>query len=140
MATIQAAIQELIVTVAAVTGMRNVPTAPPDNSDQFPFATLIPVSGRFEMQSSGWILGFHDVEIHLHVERKGMPMAYNQIIPLLTSIPKALMQALKDGDYDELETWEGDITYVWEISEWQNTPTMAYIFTIEGVKVQDTLT
>jgi len=137
MATIQAAIQQLVVTVAAVTGMRNVPTAPPDNSDQFPFATLIPVSGKFEM-AGGFLTSWHDVEIHLHVERKGMAMAYNQIIPLLTSIPKAIMQALYSDAAEP--NWEGNITYVWEPSSWQNTPTLAFIFTIEGVKVQDTLT
>ena len=139
MATIEDAIQEMVDIVNAVTGMRNVPGAPPDTNDQFPFATLIPVSGRFEMQSRA-IQSWHDVEIHLHVERKGMTMAYNQIMPLLTTIPKALMQELSDGGFTHLTTWEGDISYVWETSSWQNTPTLAFIFTVEGVKVLDTLT
>ena len=137
MATIAAAIQEIVAVVGAVTGMRNVPTAPPDNNDQVPFATLIPSSGRFEM-AGGFMTSWHDVEIHLHVERKGMAMAYNQIIPLLTTIPTAIMDALADGSLTY--TWEGDISYVWETSSWQNTPTLAFIFTIEGVKVLDTLT
>ncbi len=137
--TIEAAIQEMVDVVNGVTGMRNVPDAPPDSNDQFPFATLIPASGRFEM-AGGFLTSWHDVEIHLHVERakgKGLSGAYVQIIPLLSSIPTALMDALADGSLTY--TWENDITYVWEPSSWQNTPTLAFIFTVEGVKVQGSL-
>ena len=126
-----------------VAGLRRVPDAPPENNDQFPFATLIPASGSFEMQSSGWMVGLHDVEIHLHVQRKDLARAYVDIMPLLTDIPYQLISGLLNGRFDALETWGGEdspITYVWAPSSWQDTPTLAYIFTVPNVKVTDTVT
>jgi len=138
MATIKDAIQELVDELKNVSGLRRVPDAPPENNDQFPFATLIPVSGRFEM-AGGFVTGWHDVEIHLHVQRKDIARAYDDIMPLLTSVPKQIMVGLKSRVFTSTLSWEGDITYVWEVSSWQDVPTLAYIFTIEGVKVQDTI-
>ena len=139
MATIKDAVQEMVDELKNVSGLRRVPDAPPENNSQFPFATLIPVSGTLVMNSYGWMTGLHNVEIHLHVQRKDIARAYDDIIPLLTDIPKQLMLGLKAGRFSALETWESEITYIWEVSSWQDTPTLAYIFTVEGVKVQDTI-
>ena len=126
-----------------VPGLRRVPDAPPESNSQFPFATLIPASGSFEMQSAGWMVGLHDVEIHLHVESPDLARAYIDIMPLLTNIPKQLMSGLLNGRFSALETWGGEdspITYVWAPSTWQGVKTLAFIFTVPKVKVTDTIT
>ncbi len=142
MATIKDAIQEMVDELKNVSGLRRVPDALPESNDQFPFATLIPASGKFEMQSSGWMVGLHNVEIHLHVQRKDLARAYEDIMPLLTDIPMQLMSGLLNERFDALETWGGEdspITYTWAASSWQDTPTLAYIFTVPNVKVTDTI-
>ncbi len=126
-----------------VSGLRRVPDAPPETNDQFPFATLIPASGSFKMQSSGWMIGLHDVEIHLHVQRKDLARAYTDIMPLLTDIPMQLMSGLLNTRFSALETWGGEntnIAYVWAPSSWQGVPTLAFVFTVGGVKVSDEIT
>ena len=139
MATIADAIQEMVDELKNVSGLRRVPDAPPETNDQFPFATLIPASGSFTTQSSGWFIGLHDVEIHLHVQRKDLARAYGDIIPLLTDIPKQLMSGRLNERFSALETWGDNITYNFAPSSWQGEPTLAFIFTVEGVKVTDTI-
>ena len=61
MATIKDAVQEMVDELKNVSGLRRVPDAPPENNSQFPFATLIPVSGTLVMNSYGWMTGLHNV-------------------------------------------------------------------------------
>ena len=114
MPTIKDAIQEMVDELKNVNGLRNVPDAPPEKNSQFPFATLIPVSGKFEM-AGGFVTSWHDVEIHLHVQRKDLARAYDDIMPLLSDIPKQIMTGLKSRVFTGTLSWEGDITYVWEV-------------------------
>ena len=140
MATIADAIQEMVDELKNVSGLRNVPNAPPENNDLFPFATLIPADGSFGGRAAGEMIGLHNVEIHLHVQRKDLARAYDDIMPLLTNIPVQLMSARLNERFEALETWSDPITYVWSPSSWQNTPTLAFVFTVPDVKIIETFT
>ena len=140
MATIADAIQEMVDELKNVPGLRHVPDKPPEHNDQFPFATLIPSNGSFGGRAAGEMIGLHNVEIHLHVQRKDLARAYDDIMPLLTDIPVQLMSARLNERFEALETWSDPITYVWSPSSWQNTPTLAFVFTVPSVKIIGTFT
>ena len=135
MATIDSAVDEVITELRKITTLRRVPDNPPETNDMYPFATVVARSGAFHTRASGEYAGLHNIEIHLHVQRMqgGLSKAYDDIIALVSSIPEQLFANL--GSYSAIDTWEGDINYEFVHSEWNEVDTLAYIFTMENVKV-----
>ena len=139
MANIDDAILEIVRELRNVRDLRRVPDAPPENNDQFPFAVVYPASGRFQKESAGWMIGLHNINIELHVVRKDLPRDFTNLITLYDIIPNQLESGLENSRFSAISTWE-NIVYVFGALNWAGVDTLGVTFTMNNVKLLDTVT
>lgn len=138
MADVKDAIQEIIDELKNLDGIRRIPDAPPENNNQFPFVVVYPISGSFTKPSSGWLIGLHDINIELHIKRKDLPRDFDEAMDLFQDLPKQLMSGQENGRFSNGFTWQA-ITYLFGPLEWAGVETIGFTFTLNGAKVQDTV-
>jgi len=138
MATIANAIQEIVDELRNVRDLRSVPDEPPENNDAFPFAVVVPATGEFRKESWGWMHGFHNISIELHVKREDLPTDYRQIVDIYDEIPLQLEKALQAGRFSAIETWT-TIGYQFTPLNWAGVDTLGIIYIMNGVKLTRTV-
>lgn len=140
MATIKDAIQEIVDELKNLRDLRNVPDAPPESNDRFPFVIVYPAAGEFQKQSAGFMINLHDINIELHVARKDLPRDFAGLVDIFDRIPHQLETGLEAGRFDAITTW-ATITYIGtDPMEYAGVDTLGVIFTMENVKLMDTVT
>lgn len=139
MATIKNAIQEIVNELKNLRDLREVPDAPPESNDRFPFAVVYPAAGEFQKLSAGFMVNLHDINIELHVERKDLPRDFNRIVDIFDRIPNQLEEGLEAGRFSAITTW-GTIIYIGtDPMSYAGVDTLGVIFTMEDVKLLDTV-
>ncbi len=139
MATIKDAIQEIVDELKNLRDLRNVPDAPPEGNDRFPFVVVYPASGEFQKMSYGFMTNLHNINIELHVERKDLPRDFKKVVDIYDQIPKQLELGLEESRFSAVSTWE-TISYIGtDPMEYAGVDTLGVIFTMENVKILDTV-
>ena len=134
------AINDIVIELQTIEGIRRVPDEPPENNKQFPFAVVYPLTGLYTQGPAQLMKGLHNVNIELHVVRKAdLAREFNQVMDLIDTIPWELMKKLNDAEYDNLATI-GQIEYTFGPLEWAEVPTIGVTFTITDVKVETEIT
>ena len=133
------AVAEIVDELQTISGIRRVPDEPPENNEQFPFAVVYPLTGRYTQGPAQLMKGLHSINIELHVARKDLPRDFSLVMDLIDEIPYELMKLLNDGGYSELATI-GQIEYTFGPLSWAGVETLGVTYTITNVKVETAIT
>ena len=136
---------EFISELQDISGLRRVPTEPPENNDQFPFVVVYPIVGRYRTGPPGLMVGLHQVNVELHIVRKqDLAREFAQVMNLIDDIPKKLYQGILDSTKFTDFTFGGDesegIDYTFGPLSWAGEDTIGVTFTIHKVKVSMDIT
>ena len=88
LATAIAAVQTV---AGAVSGIKQAPTNPPEQSAMFPFSICYARTGTETPQSSGWSVALHTLVCELHCQRTVLPLAVAQALPLYEEFAAAIL-------------------------------------------------
>jgi len=134
-ATLNEVIEEIMGEISGVTGLASAPDYPPEKMADFPFAVGYVDSGVYSLESYGMTKGLHNVAIEVHVARKLLPQAVENLLAYADRIPDEMAQELFASTFTKFETFQ-QITYEFAAMEWGGVETLGIRFIIEGVKVK----
>lgn len=143
MATLDEFIQALQDDLGAITGIRKAPDYPPENLNVFPFIVVYPGKGVWESDVPGNKRWLGSVIVELHIARVDLPRDVESALSYHESIPNALLKpvATVDGDrFASTIATFGTIDEYFGALNWANTDTIGYRWTINGIKMQSTIT
>lgn len=128
------AIQDL---TSSITGIAHAPDMPIESPSVFPFVVCYPENGDFKGAPAGTMTGLHNIIVELHINRKELPIDVEKIQTYLEAIPKKIL-----ASYNLSGTCQtmGNITYSIRFVNWANMDTLAVVYTIRDVKIQEALT
>jgi hypothetical protein len=128
--------------LAALSGIRAAPTAPPENiQGNYPFVITRPDTGTFTTMSAAFKRGEHSIVIELHVARKDLPRDVATAMPFCDSIPNLLMSQLFDDKWGGTIDTFRDISYRFVSWNWEGgLTTIGFEFTVRGIKIQGAIT
>ena len=138
MASIDDALLEIVREIKNVRDIRRVPDTPPESNDQFPFVVVYPASGVFQKESAGWSIALHNINIELHVARKDLPRDFTKIVTLYDRLPNQLESGLENSRFTAITTW-GNISYEFGTLQWAGVETLGVVYTMNQVKLLDTV-
>ena len=138
-ATVRDAIQEIVDELRNVRDIKSAPNEPTENLEDYPFVTVIPSDGVFEKQSYGWQIGLININIELHVARHDLPYDFIQVVDLLDEIPRQLESGLQNDRFSIITTWGDNISFRFGELQWANITTLGVVYTIENVKLINTI-
>lgn len=134
MATMQAVIEDIAATVAAISGIRSAPALPDDSLNVTPFAIIYPGTGIASPGIPGERLNLDTVIIELHVAKRDMPRDIATALPFVDSIPNALMTAFTTDQWGStIETFT-DIQWTFQDLDWMGLGTIGFRFIVTGIK------
>lgn len=127
------AIQDI---TGSIPGIAQAPDMPTESPTAFPFVICYPATGEFEGFPAGTITGLHNINVELHINRKNLPIDVEKIQRYMESIPKAIK-----ASYNLSGTCQtmGKITYQIRSVTWGNIDTIAIVYTIQQIKIQESL-
>ena len=88
LATAIAAVQTV---AASVSGIKQAPANPPEQSSMFPFSVCYARTGTETPQSSGWSVALHTLVCELHCQRTVLPQAVAQALPLYEAFAAGIL-------------------------------------------------
>jgi len=136
MALLKDAVAEIIDELQTISGIRYAPDELVESAnEQFPFAVVYPLTGRYTVGPSTLMKGLHGINIELHVARKDLPRDFSTVMKLIDEIPYQIDKLRKDGKLTAMSTF-GDITYTFGPLSWSGVETLGVTYTIEEVKVE----
>jgi len=127
------AVQDLVLSIS---GIASAPDFPPESPNVFPFVVCYPSSGNFGGFPTGTMTGLHNVIVELHINRKNMPLDMEKLQTYIEAIPKKLLGSPTLSG--TVQTYNG-INYSINAVTWANVETVAVIYTINNLKIQETL-
>lgn len=141
MATLQGAIDELIAVVDAVTGINYAPGDPPGQINASVAAVVYGSRGANKGgPGSTMMTDLHDVTIAVVMPFTSFEHCNQVMLPFCELITEALRDHLRGRTSAHYSTF-GDIRYVYGPIEWPAGIIMlGYLFTIENLKIQNTIT
>jgi hypothetical protein len=74
-----------------ITGIKQAPTNPPEQSSMFPFAVCYARTGTETPQSKGWSISLHTLVCELHCQRTVLPLAVAQALPLYEALAAKIL-------------------------------------------------
>jgi len=137
--SLQDAIYEIQAAMREVSGVKNAPNEPPENTANFPFVSTFPGTGSISAKGYGDKTELHNIEIELHVKRKDLPIDMRTAVPFITDIVDKILSKRQDGAFTAFDTF-GDITYEFAPLAWGETQTLGYRITLNDVKIRGTIT
>lgn len=139
MSDLQDAVYEIAASMREVSGVKNAPNEPPENTENFPFVAVFPGTGLIRAEGHGDKTGLHNIDIELHVKRKDLPIDIRIATPFINSIANQILSDRQNGNYSHINTF-GDITYEFSPLMWGATKTLGYRITVNDVKLRGTIT
>ena len=139
MATLQGAIDELIVVVDAVAGVNWAPSDPPPTVPIGPAAIVYASSGFYGGEAYGTYEGKHNIEIPLLLPEGSQEQQVQALLPLLELIIDALYGHRKGSTSSHYETFVR-IDYTFGPVTWDAQRMTGFVFTIIGLKITNTVT
>lgn len=136
---IRTVIADIQGSIAAISGIREAPTDAPAEMNVFPFAVCYP--GRSTISyGPGYLVRqeLTDIVVELHVGRKDQARDIKTLLGYWESIPNAIMaDPTLGGNVSTI----GEIEVVWSNElAWGSTETVGIVWTIQDVKIQETIT
>ena len=131
---------QIAAVVGGVTGIRYASDTPPENNNTWPIAVVFPLSGNQAAGPIGTRRGLHNIVIDVLIakQQSTLPRRLEFLVPLLDSIPAALLAEVTDsGDRfsSTIDTF-AQINYQWiPITDYTGTPCEGYRFTMTDVKI-----
>jgi len=140
--TLQGAIDEIMADLkVALPTVRNAPDDPQEQVAAFPFMTVHAGTGAWEEGPAGLKKGLHTIIVELHVARaQGLARAVSEALGFAEGVPNAVFGG-RDADRfnGTIDTFDR-ITYTFGPISWAGVDTFGWVFRIEGVKQQTTIT
>jgi len=130
------AVKEVASIVLTVSGVAGAPDFPPESLNYFPFAVTYPVRGRYILSPAQTMTELHSIAVELHINKKHLPIDVEKLLQFAEAIPEAIMKTYNLNG--KVQTF-GEITYDIKYVEWGNIETLALVFTIHDVKIQEDL-
>lgn len=139
MSDLQDAVYEIAASMREVSGVKNAPNEPPENTENFPFVAVFPGTGEIEALARGDKKGLHNIDIELHVKRKDLPIDMRVATPFIDKIADQILSDRQNNNYTHINTF-GAITYEFAPLAWGATQTLGYRVTVNNVKLRGTIT
>lgn len=133
--TLQSAIQDVQATIAAISGIRDAPNYPPEDSAVYPFVVAYAGPGEFRTgEPAGQMKYLGSIIVDLHIARKDLPRDVEKAMTYHESIPNEILEDTTLG---------GNISTCGPVScsgiivmAYGGQETLGLRFTIENVKIQ----
>ena len=132
-----AAIADIQATVGALTGIREAPDYPTDQTSVFPTSFCFAGSGEWKQQPAGSRTGLHTITLQIHWDRKDLPRDVTKALGFCETIPNAIMKDYRLGG--TVDTVVDPITYTFGVLEWGGIQTIGWSFNIT-VKIMEAIT
>ena len=132
--TLPAAVAAIQVKAAAVSGIKQAPTNPFEQSSMIPFAVCYARTGTQTPQSSGWSVALHTLVCEIHCQRTVLSLAFAEALPLYESFASGV---LADPTLGGAVQTINQLRYTFGGMEYDGTPTLGYRIEID-VKITPT--
>ena len=122
---------------AALSGMKEAPTDPPESINQFPFALTYVQNGSWTPESAGFSHALISLVTEIHIARNVLPLDIQKALPFFEPFLRAILNDLSLGSTVDtiglIEFSFGGMTY----GESGGIPvqTIGWKFTISDVKI-----
>ena len=143
MATLEDFIKALQADIGVIEGIRKAPDYPPENLNVFPFSVVYPGKGEWNSDTPGGKRWLGSVIVELHIARVDLARDVQAALGYHESIPNALLKpvATVNGDrFASTIATFGTIDEYFGALNWANTDTIGWRWTINGIKMQSTIT
>jgi hypothetical protein len=140
-AELQDAIDQVIAVLRDVSGIRKVPSDPPEQLTAWPAAVVYVQSGAWKMGAGyGGKTGLHNIVIELHFDREvDLAHTVEEALKFADRVPNDLLSAFLDNLLPAVQTFE-DIVFEFGPLGWGGKSTLGYRWTIRNIKMQSTIT
>lgn len=135
--SLSGAITRLQYHAGLLSGVKEVPTSPPESANEFPFVVTYPARGKF-FNPSGWSKGLHTIFVEIHCARVILPAAVTQALAYVEAYPNLIMNdPTLNSTVDTIILSEEDdgIPYTFGRLEWGGVQTIGVRFEVT-VKIQ----
>lgn len=136
--SLQDAIYEIQASMRQVSGVKNAPNEPPENTANFPFVAAFPGNGTIYAEAHGQKRSLHNIDIELHVKRKDLPIDVRTATPFIDDIAGQILSDFQNSNYSAIDAM-GIISYEFTPLSWGGTDTLGYRITVQDVKIRGTI-